>query len=186
MEDGMIIDLFNKRSEDAIYELDAKYGRLCRNIAFNILNDNHDAEESVNDGYLGAWNAIPPAKPNPLRGYICKIIRNTSLNLYHKKNAVKRNSYYDVAMEELEYQLSSPNLVESEVQAKELGKIIQEFLEQQKKENRVIFMLRYAFCFSYSQIAGKTGVSEKNVSVKLTRLRSDLKQHLLEKGYFYE
>lgn len=186
MEDGMIIELFYKRSEDAIYELDAKYGKLCRSIAFNILNDIHDVEESVNDGYLGAWNSIPPATPNPLQAYICKIVRNTSLNLYHKKSAVKRNSNFDIAMDELDFQLSSPNLVESEVQVKELSRMIQGFLDNQKKENRVVFMLRYAFCYSYSQIAKKTGISEKNVSVILTRLRRDLKQHLTEKGYYYE
>lgn len=58
------------------------------------MNDRQDAEECVNDAYLGAWNAIPPVKPDPLLTYICKIVRNISLNLYHRKEAVKRSSHY--------------------------------------------------------------------------------------------
>lgn len=76
MDDERIIELFFARSEQAIGELDIKYGKLCHNLSHNILGNRSDAEECVNDAYLGAWNAIPPAKPNPLQAYICKIVRN--------------------------------------------------------------------------------------------------------------
>ena len=66
MEDEKIIELFFARSEQAIKELDMKYGRVCHKLSYNILNDRQDAEEYVNDAYLGAWNAIPPTRPNPL------------------------------------------------------------------------------------------------------------------------
>ncbi len=42
-----------------------KYGDLCMKIARNILNDPQDAEECVNDAWLGAWNSIPPQSPRP-------------------------------------------------------------------------------------------------------------------------
>lgn len=98
MEDKKIIELFFSRSEQAIRELDLKYGRLCHRLAYNILNSWQDAEECVNDAYLGAWNAIPPAEPNPLQSYICKIVRNISLKLYYKKDAAKRKSSYETAL----------------------------------------------------------------------------------------
>lgn len=82
MEDAGIIELFFERSEQGIRELDIKYGKACRKLSYNIVNDRQDAEECVNDAYLGAWNAIPPVKPDPLLTYICKIVRNISLNLY--------------------------------------------------------------------------------------------------------
>ena len=80
MEDQQIIRLFFERSEQAITELSRKYGALCFQIADNILDDPQDAEECVNDAWLGAWNSIPPQSPDPLRGYVCRIVRNLSLN----------------------------------------------------------------------------------------------------------
>lgn len=84
MEDEEIIGLFFERSEQAIRELNAKYGNVCKKLSYSILNDRLDAEECVNDAYLGAWNAIPPAQPNPLLPYVCKIVRNISLKLYSR------------------------------------------------------------------------------------------------------
>ena len=81
IEDEKIIELFFERSEQSIRELDTKYGKVCRKLSNNIVNNRQDAEECVNDAYLGAWNAIPPVKPDPLLTYICKIVRNISLNI---------------------------------------------------------------------------------------------------------
>ena len=78
MEDEKIIEMFFERSEQSIRELDIKYGKVCRKLSYNIVNSRQDAEECVNGTYLGAWNAIPPAKPDPLLTYICKIVRNSS------------------------------------------------------------------------------------------------------------
>ena len=182
MVDEKIIELFFERSEQAIKEVDTKYGRVCHNISYNILSDRMDAEECVNDAYLGAWNAIPPARPNPLLTYLCKIVRNLSLKRYYMKEAIKRNSTYDVAMEELEAYLSSPNTVEAEVEAKALTRIIEGFLDTLSVENRVIFLRRYWFSDTYSDIAQRVGLTEKNVSVRLTRTRSKMREYLLERG----
>lgn len=182
MEDEKIIELFFERSEQAIKEVDTKYGRACHNISYNILHNRLDAEECVNDTYLGAWNAIPPARPNPLLTYLCKIVRNLSLKRYYMKEAIKRNSTYDVAMEELEAYLSSPNTVEAEIEARELARIIEGFLDTLSVENRVIFLRRYWFSDTYSDIAQRVGLTEKNVSVRLTRTRSKMREYLLERG----
>lgn len=184
MDDEKIIEMFFARSEQAIKELDIKYGKLCHKLAYNILGSRSDAEECVNDAYLGAWNAIPPAKPNPLQAYICKIVRNISLKLYYKREAVKRNSAYDIAMSEIEEVLSSPNTVEDEIEARELARIIEDFLETMTAENRVIFMFRYAYSDTYADIAKKVGLTEKNVSVRLSRIRQKMKQYMIEREIY--
>lgn len=184
LEDGKIIELFFARSEQAIQELDIKFGKICHKLSYNILNCWDDAEECVNDAYLGVWNAIPPAKPKPLQAYVCKIVRNISLKLYYRKKAAKRNSVYDVAMEELEDYLSAPNTVEAEMEARELAEIIESYLDTLTVENRVIFMRRYAYMDTYSDIAAQVGLSEKNVSVRLTRMRRKLKQYLTEREVY--
>lgn len=184
MEDEKIVELFFNRLEQAIAEVDIKYGRVCHRLSFNILNSQRDAEECVNDAYLGSWNAIPPAKPNPLQAYICKIVRNISLNLYYRKEAAKRNSVYDVAIQELEAYLSAPSTVETEIEARELARIIENFLDTLTVENRVIFMRRYWFYDSYKDIAERVGLTEKIVSVRLTRTRQKMKKYLIEREVF--
>ncbi len=184
IDDEKIIELFFKRSEQAIWELDVKYGKLCHNIAYNIVNNRQDAEECVNDAYMGAWNAIPPAHPNPLLSYIVKIVRNISLKIYWGKEATKRNGHYKLALEEIEGCIADQKSVEDEIEARELAHIIEEFLDTLTAKERVIFMRRYAYADTYADIAKRVGISDKNVSVRLTLIRQKLKQHLIEREVF--
>lgn len=181
MVDERIIDLFFARSELAISELDMKYGKVFYKTSYNILNDNLDVEECINDSYLGTWNTIPPTKPDSLLAYVCQIVRNISLKRYYFRKAIKRNSTYDVVMEELDACLSSTNSVEDEITTKELARIIENFLDTLSTENRVIFLQRYWFSDSYSDIAKKVGISEKSVSVRLSRIRRKMRDYLMER-----
>ncbi|MBM6829934.1 sigma-70 family RNA polymerase sigma factor [Anaerotignum lactatifermentans] len=184
INDRQIIDMFFTRSEEAIRELDRKYGKICYTLSFQIVNSRQDAEECVNDAYLGAWNAIPPAKPDPLLPYVLKIVRNTSLKLYWKKKAAKRSSMYTAALQEIESCLPNGKTVEDEIETSEFVRILEEFLDTLTPENRIIFMRRYWFSDSYKDISHFTGLSEKNISVRLTRIRKMLKQHLTEREVF--
>lgn len=181
MDDTKIIELFFQRDQRAIRELDAKYGKACHSLSFNIVNNRQDAEECVNDAYLGAWNAIPPAKPDPLLTYLCKMVRNISLNAYYKREAAKRSSRYTVAMEEIETCIAAPDTVEAEIEARELARIIEGFLDILTPEDRVIFLRRYWFADRCRDIAERVGLTEKNISVRLTRIREKLRKYLIER-----
>ncbi len=78
MDDSKIVELYFARSEQAIKETDVKYGGYCHSIAYNILADREDSEESVSDTYLSAWNSIPPRKPIPLAPFLVKLVRKIS------------------------------------------------------------------------------------------------------------
>ena len=184
IDDEKIIEMFFERSEQGIRELDIKYGKVCHNLSYHIVGSRRDAEECVNDAYLGAWNAIPPAKPNPLLTYVCKIVRNISLKIYWRKEAAKRNSTYTIAMGEIETCIADPNTVETEIEARELARIIEAFLDTLTVKERVIFMRRYAYADTYADIAKRVGISEKNVSVRLTLIRQKMKQYLIEREVF--
>lgn len=181
MDDNAILDLFFARSEQAIQELDHKYGKVCYKLSYSIVNSRSDAEECVNDAYLGTWNAIPPARPDPLLAFLCKIVRNLSLMRYHANKAVKRGAGCTVALEELESCLASPHTVEGTMEEQELVRLIEDFLDTLSPENRVILMRRYWFSDSHGEIAERTGLSEKNVSVRLTRIRKQLRNYLMER-----
>lgn len=182
MEDGQIIELFFARSESAVGELDAKYGGMCRRLSRNIVGSAQDAEECVNDAYLGVWNAVPPERPSPLAAYLCKIVRNLSLKRLRESRAAKRGGACELSIQELGDCLARRGSAESELEAKELARLIAGFLDALNGENRFIFMRRYWFCDSYEEIAGAVGLSVKNVSVRLTRLRGKLRKYLEERG----
>ena len=57
MNDAGIIDLYWQRSERAIPETENAYGRYCHTVAYNLLRNAEDAEESVNDTWLAARTA---------------------------------------------------------------------------------------------------------------------------------
>lgn len=183
MDDSVIISMFFERSESAISALDEKYGSLCRSVSMRILDDLRDAEECVNDAYLGVWKAIPPERPDPLSAFLIKIVRNLSINRYHRNTAAKRRSTYTAALSELEDVLYSPESVESSIDEKELIRTIEDFLDSLTPDNRIIFLRRYWLCESYAETARFVGISEKNVSVKLSRIRARLKKYLLERGF---
>lgn len=182
MDDQKIIELFFDRSELAIQSLAAKYEKLLHKVSFQILHNDEDVAECINDTYLGVWNAIPPARPNPLSAFVCKITRNLSLNKYRANTAAKRDASLDVSLEELASSIPTPS-AEEEWNAKELGKQINRFLHTLELENRVLFVRRYWFADSVNDIAKDLRISENLASVRLKRIRKQLKKFLEKEGY---
>jgi len=184
LDDKKIIELFCERKEQAIVELSKKYGLVCRKVASNILNDTRDTEECINDAYLGAWNTIPPQAPNPLLSYICRIVRNLAINRYHANSAKKRNSVYDISLEELDNCFPLDFSVESHLEAVEIAQLINQFLGTLEMENRIMFVRRYWYSDSIEDIAKLFGVSKNNVSVRLSRTREKLRKYLMKEGVY--
>ncbi len=182
MTDTEIINLFFERSEQAIEELDKKHGSAVASVARNILGNAQDTEECVNDTYLGAWNAIPPHRPSPLRTFVCKIARNLAAKKYHANTAVKRNSQYDLALEELAECIPDRSTVEDTVAAKELAETINRILDTLSYEDKFVFMRRYWYADSLSEIAAMAGMSYQSAAVRLHRVKGKLKKELLKEG----
>ena len=183
LEDDEIVALFYARSEQAVTELSKKYGALCKTIASHILNNDLDAEECVNDAFYAAWTSIPPQNPNPLKAYISRITRNLAIAKYHKNTAKKRNSIYDVALEELAVCIPTRFDVETELAGKELAHSLENFLDTLDKESRVMFIRRYWYSDSISEIAERVSLSNNHVTVKLSRIRGKLRKYLEKEGF---
>ncbi len=183
LEDERILDLLFARSEDGIREMEEKYGVRCRKLAGNILGNDRDAEECVNDAYLGVWNTVPPKRPGSLPAYLFGIVRNRSAARYHANRAKKRNSFYDAVLDELAECIPSGDGVEDEVLAGELAGLLNVFLGSLKREDRVLFMCRYWYSDSVSELAVRLGMSGSRVSVRLYRLRDRLRRFLEKEGY---
>lgn len=182
MEDRKIVALLFERSEQGMTELIAKYGKLLRHIAGNILSDPLDAEECASDTYLAVWNAIPPEQPRSLAAFCCAIARNTALTRCQRDTAQKRNSRYDVALDELADTLPALGTVESEYERRELSDGINRFLRQLPKGDRYLFVRRYYFGDSLSDLASQTGRTPRGISVRLFRIREKLQTYLRKEG----
>ena len=182
LEDSNIIALFLERSEQAIDALDRKYGAAVRKTAMNILRNRQDTEECANDTYLAVWNTVPPQHPNPLVSYVCRIARNLAINRYHANTAVKRNDTYDIALDELEECIPTAVKVEDELLARELSEAISRFLDTIPYDDRFCFMRRYWFGDSVTDIAASMHWRPHRVSVRLSRVREKLHQHLKKEG----
>ena len=182
MTDTEIINLFFERSEQAITELDKKHGNAVARVARNILGNSQDTEECVNDTYLGTWNAIPPHKPSPLRTFVCKIARNLATKKYHSNTAEKRNSQYDLALDELEECIPDRNRTEEIVEERELQRYINQFLGTLRENERNIFLRRYWYAEEYNEIAKRYSLNLNTVKTTLFRVRRKLKDYLEKEG----
>lgn len=183
MQDEKILDLYWERNESAIYETEQKYGRYLTKIAYNILADMEDSKESVNDTYLGAWNSMPPHKPEILSAYLVKITRRISIDIFRKRNRKKRQiSEYTISLEELGDCVSAGDTTEQEVDVQLLAEAINEFLRGVSADARNTFIGRYYFMDSVKEIAGYCGMSEGKVKTLLYRTRCGLKAYLEKEG----
>ena len=184
MKDAEIVALYWERNEDAIQQTEQKYGAYLSKIAYNILSDFEDSKECVNDTYLHAWNSIPPHKPNILSTYLGKIARELSIDVFRKRNSVKRYaSEYAVSLDELSDTFPDGMTPEQAFDAKKLDEAINAFLSTLPDDARNTFIGRYYFFDSLKAVAGYCGMSEAKAKSMLYRTRQSLKAYLVKEGF---
>ena len=183
MDDRQIVELYWARSEAAISETDKKYGRYCHYIAYQILSNDEDAKEIVNDTYLKIWNTVPPQRPDPLKPYVGTISRQLALNAYKAQHAQKRGGQASPILEELSECIPSPDNGEDIENSVAFSDMLSRFLWALPKKVRMIFVRRYFYMSSISDIARDLSMKESNVTMHLHRTRKKL-QDFLEKGGF--
>ena len=183
MDDSKIVDLFYSRDERAISESDRKYGRMLSSISYSLLGSREDAEECVNDTYLDAWSAIPPARPQHLGAFLSKIVRRISIDLYRRRHREKRGGIEELC-EELSDAIPSGESLFDEYESGRLREAINEFLSLLDKEKRVMFVLRYFYSKPVGEIALRVGASESKVKTTLFRVRESLKEFLERRDLF--
>ena len=183
MEDSQIVDLYWERNEQAIRAAALKYGGYCYSIAYNILRSREDADESVNDTYLGAWNAMPPHRPNCLRTFLGKITRRVSLKKWRDEHRDKRGGdEVSLALEELSECIPSNASVEESVIAGELSARINRFVGTLAPTERQVFLCRYWYLDSIDKISADLCFGKSKVKSMLRRTRARLRADLEKEG----
>lgn len=179
MEDSEIITMYFERRETAIQETEKKYGAYLSVVAYNILRSFDDTEEVIDDTYLAAWNAIPPTKPENLKHFLSRIIRNFSFNKLDYKNAQKR---YALFVELDECIPDRKNDVDSIWEAKEIGRVLNEYLQTLERRTCAVFLARYYYAYSIKEVAKQYGFSERQVKYLLEKVRSGLRYAFEKEG----
>lgn len=183
MEDRRIVELFLARSEEAIQEIDKKYGRYCHKIAFNILANSEDSEECVNDAYMRVWGSIPPNEPGSLSSFIGKITRNLALDKLRQKKSDKRGGgEVPLVLDEISEFVSGGDEIERLHESQEITDALNGFLGNLGEVERGVFMRRYWMMEPVADIAERYGLSVSNTTTMLFRLRGKLKKHLVKEG----
>ena len=183
MTDSQIIALFWERNEDAIRETDAVYGRKLYAISDKILRSTQDAEESVSDTYMRAWETIPPQKPNYFFAYLAKICRNCSLSRLQWNSAAKRTAEVVSLTDEMQ-QCIPDRSHERKLEGEEIGRVLNAFLDSISLESRLIFMRRYWYTDSIQEIAVRYNISQSKVKTQLHRTRNKLQLFLEKEGIY--
>lgn len=184
MDDDRIVELYWERSESAISETAKKYGDYCHYIAYNILYNREDAEESVNDTWLDAWNNMPPHKPSILSTFLGKITRRISIDKWRRKHAGKRGGgEMALVLDELEDCVSAPTDVETVIEQQEMTRVIKEYLDSLPTTERRVFLRRYWYMDSIAGIARDFDFSESKTASMLHRTRQKLRDKLESEGY---
>lgn len=177
MEDTQIIDLYWARDEEAIRATDATYGRRLNALAQKLLLNREDAEESVNDTYMKTWQALPPHRPRYFYAFLAAICRHLSLDRLDWKNAAKRKAEVVALTEEME--VCIPDMShDRQMEGKEIGRILDAFLETLPRDSRLIFLRRFWYADSIGEIAQRYGMSESKVKMQITRTKDKLRTYL--------
>ena len=184
MEDEEIVELYWNRRERAVAETQNKYGKFLFRVAYLILCNAQDAEECVNDTYLFAWNSIPPARPEHLMAYLCKISRNAAVSRIKYNNARKRRGRTEPLREEILCRITAVDIVETNNESMVICEVINSFLDGLNAEKNAIFVRRFWADESIKTIAREMNVTESKVKMTLMRLKLRLRENL-EKADVY-
>ena len=184
MDDQSIVALYWDRSEQAIAETDRKYGAYCYSIAYHALANNEDAEESVSDTYMAAWNRLPPHRPSILATFLGKITRRISINRWKAKNTAKRGGgQITLTLEELDDCVDGKQNIERAYESHELVWAFNRFLETLPETERDVFLRRYWFFDPIADIAESFGFAQSKVTSMLYRTRGKLRKQLEKEGF---
>ncbi len=184
MEDSKIVELYLERNEEAIAKTSEKFGKRLRSVSFGITEDFETAEECENDTYLEAWNLIPPHEPKSyLYAFLARITRHLSLDRCRERERLKRKAFISELSKEMEECIPSPDDMNCRIDDMVFAEAINGFLRTLGEEKRNIFIRRYWYLDSVSEISKRFSLSESKVKTTLFRLRKNLRDYLQKEGF---
>jgi len=164
-----------KKKEEIFKRILLDYQDKIYRLCWSYVQDDADRKDLFQNILLKIWNSLDSFKDkSSVSTWIFRISVNTSIDFVRKNNSVKHSSP--------EIDISNLNIIDSSSDV-EKNYLISENIELLYKcINRLSFIDRTLVYFyledlKYREIAEILGISEKNVSVKLHRIKKLLQQY---------
>lgn len=169
-----------------VEEIEKKYGRLIRKVAYEVLHDSHEVEDIIQSVL---WNLISrhmdKLGEKDFKGYLCTAVRNAAINEYRRREngAVCVDS---VDLSKLtEQQIDTAAFCDNQGFGVELEEVfgveLEEVLNQLDYIDKDIICLHYGDGYTYAEIAPVVGMSDSAVRKRAERALKKLEVMLLEK-----
>ncbi len=156
--------------QTVLSHLDAAY-----NLARWLTQDDHDAEDVVQEACLRAFRFFDGFRGGDSRAWLLTIVRHTCYNWLQKNRGHELVSF-DEELDNVESEASAEELLLQSVDQQSLLKA----LERLPAEFREVIVLRELEGLSYKEIAHIAGVPLGTVMSRLARARKRLEQCLTQ------
>jgi RNA polymerase sigma-70 factor (ECF subfamily) len=113
--------------------------------------------------------------------FVCKITRNLSLKRLEFIKREKRSANVLLSLDEI-VDIFPDERYAPDVSVEDVGRLISNFLRNQKESVRNVFIRKYYFFDSIEKIANRFGYTESKVKNMLFNTRNKLKEHLIREG----
>ena len=154
------------------------YNKLIYKIAFDILNNHHDAQEALSEVMISVIKNIQKfshAKRNEITSQIVIYSRNAAINLYNKnKRRIKRESFLCYGEDDATFDIPSLSSLEEEYISKEAVEILKKHMKELPDEYRDVLNLVYNFGYSNVEAAKILHITPNAVGLRLLKAKKKL------------
>ena len=153
-----------------------KYRNQMLNVAFNVLNDQYEAEDAVHTAFIGIaknMDKIEDVDSNDSRNYCLKSAKNTAINIRSKNSNILDLPFDDA----LNNEIISDDLIEN-LCDKESVKNIKKIIDDMDDIYRDVLAMYFLYEMSAKEIASLFSRKEETIRKQLYRGKQILRDCL--------
>jgi RNA polymerase sigma-70 factor (ECF subfamily) len=166
---ALYLALVDEEQKDKFEQVYYKYRNLLFYIAYEILQNERDAEDAVQEAFLRVAKNITKISDtysNETKNFVVLITKREAMKIYNKRK--KRDEDTDIKLEKV--RVSEANMVNA----------VKFAIEKMPYKYSSLLTLKYVMGYSGKEIAEITGLSETNVRQQLFKGRKLLESMLEE------
>lgn len=180
MDEQALVAAARRGDTQAFNKLILTYQTLAYNVAYRTLHDPDAAADATQEAFISAFRALPGFRGGSFKAWLLRIVTN---GCYDQLRTAKRRpaSSLDDMLVDPDHSVMLTDEGESPedyASRQDLGRVIQNGLDELPPEQRLAVILYDIQGFSYQEIAQATGVSLGTVKSRLSRGRARLRDYL--------
>lgn len=172
----------SRECADVLEQLYMVYEKKMYGIAFSILGDKQQAEDTVHEAFIRLIKYLPKCRDiygQKTKTLIVRVTKSAAIDLYR---ANKRQAG-QISIEENEWIEDKHNVIESYLSSVSYENLISEILDKMPELYKDVVRMRYYYGMPPKEISLALGISEDNVYQRLTRARNLIKKMLGDEKY---